>query len=81
MMSRNVQRAAIPKLRRIYTSFVLRERWYCTFLEDDLRTTRKMRRSNLSAGENLLLQVEFYTKAALHAMCSSNRATSPFKIQ
>jgi hypothetical protein len=27
-----------PKLRRILMSFTLRDRWYCTFMEDDLRT-------------------------------------------
>ena len=26
------------KLRRIHMSFVLRERWHCTFMEQDLRT-------------------------------------------
>jgi hypothetical protein len=33
------QRAPIPKLHRIHMSFVLRERWHCTFLAEDLRTT------------------------------------------
>jgi hypothetical protein len=32
------QRAPAPKLRRIHMSFVLRERWHCTFMEEDLRT-------------------------------------------
>ena len=32
------QRAPVPKLRRIHMSFVLRERWHCTFMEEDLRT-------------------------------------------
>ena len=32
------QRAQAPKLRRIHMSFVFRERWYCTFIEEDLRT-------------------------------------------
>jgi hypothetical protein len=27
-----------PKLRRIHMSFVLGERWHCTFMEEDLRT-------------------------------------------
>jgi hypothetical protein len=30
--------APAPKLRRIHMSFVLRERWHCTFMEEDLRT-------------------------------------------
>ena len=32
------QRAPTPKLHRIHMSFVLRERWHCTFLAEDLRT-------------------------------------------
>jgi hypothetical protein len=32
------QRAPAPKLHRIHMSFVLRERWHCTFMEEDLRT-------------------------------------------
>jgi hypothetical protein len=32
------QRSPIPKLRRIHMSFVLHERWHCTFLAEDLRT-------------------------------------------
>jgi hypothetical protein len=33
-----VQRAQAPTLRRIHMSFVLRERWHCIFMEEDLRT-------------------------------------------
>jgi hypothetical protein len=32
------QCAPAPKLRRIHMSFVLQERWHCTFMEEDLRT-------------------------------------------
>ena len=32
------KRSPIPKLRRIHVSFVLHERWHCTFLAEDLRT-------------------------------------------
>src|SRR6202021_2214102 len=32
------QLAPAPKLRHIHMSFVLRERWHCTFMEEDLRT-------------------------------------------
>jgi hypothetical protein len=32
------QRVPAPKLRHIHMSFILRERWYCTFMEEDLRT-------------------------------------------
>lgn len=32
------QRTPAPKLRRVHMSFVLRDKWHCTFLEEDLRT-------------------------------------------
>lgn len=32
------KRTPPPKFRRIHMSFTLRDRWYCTFMEDDLRT-------------------------------------------
>jgi hypothetical protein len=32
------KRPPAPKLRRIHMSFALRHRWYCTFMEEDLRT-------------------------------------------
>jgi len=32
------QRSPTPKLHRIHMSFVLRERWHCTFLAEDLRS-------------------------------------------
>ena len=32
------QRSPTPKLHRIHMSFVLHERWHCTFLAEDLRT-------------------------------------------
>ena len=32
------ERASVPMLRRIHMSFVLRDRWHCTFMEEDLRT-------------------------------------------
>lgn len=33
------ERAPVPKLRRIHMSFVRRDRWHCTFMEDDLRAS------------------------------------------
>jgi hypothetical protein len=33
------KRSTTPQFRRIHVSFVLRDRWYCTFMEGDLRTT------------------------------------------
>ena len=33
------KRSPTPKLHRIHMSFVLHERWHCTFLAEDLRTT------------------------------------------
>jgi hypothetical protein len=32
------KRSTTPEFRRIHVSFVLRDRWYCTFMEGDLRT-------------------------------------------
>jgi hypothetical protein len=32
------KRSPTPKLHRIHMSFVLHERWHCTFLAEDLRT-------------------------------------------
>jgi hypothetical protein len=32
------KRSPAPKLHRIHMSFVLRDRWHCTFLAEDLRT-------------------------------------------
>src|SRR6266851_5063433 len=43
------QRAPAPKLRRIHMSFALRDRWYCTFMEEDLRTPAASGRSFTSA--------------------------------
>jgi hypothetical protein len=39
------QRAPAPKLHRIHMSFVPRDRWYCTFTEQDLRTPAASARS------------------------------------
>jgi hypothetical protein len=43
------KRSPIPKLRRIHMSFALRDRWYCTFMEEDLRTPAAPGRSFTSA--------------------------------
>src|SRR5258708_3295322 len=32
------KRSPAPQFRRIHMSFVLRDRWHCTFTEEDLRT-------------------------------------------
>lgn len=47
--AREAKRSPVPKLRRIHMSFVLRERWHCTFTEEDLRAPAALGRTFTSA--------------------------------